>query len=49
MTKWELYSTWAMLALIGWNVASNAKAISRLHDEVEEFRQQLTGYRDNRQ
>ena len=43
MTRGELYVTWTMLVLIGWNIASNSRAISRVHDEVEEFRRQLTG------
>ena len=48
MTHAEMYVTWAILAIIGWGVGSNARAISRLHDEVEEFRRQLTGHRDYR-
>jgi hypothetical protein len=43
MSNWELYGTWAMLAIIGLGISSLARAINAVRDDVADLRRRLLG------
>jgi hypothetical protein len=45
MSRLGVYVTWGILFIIAMRISSLSRVVSRLRDEVEEFRRELIGYR----
>jgi hypothetical protein len=43
MAIWELFFTWALLAIIGFGMAGLSKQLEQLREELHELREKITG------